>query len=180
MDQRLKRRLGWIILPPLTFFWLFIAGWLSGLGNGLHPNRPIDQVDSILQDSDEALVYFGFVSCSTVCPVALANMSAMHRNARHPDHSRLVFISVEPYVPAESSRAFAQYFDPDFHAIQPDEQQLDNLLTAFKASASTSVRKPGEVDHLDVIYHLKRDQGQWLMAGIYPGNTSVNPLNLSP
>lgn len=133
----------------------------------------IDQEGHHVSDSDfrgkYMLVFFGFTSCPSICPVGMATITqAMEKLEADGDANRIqpVFITVDPETdtPARIKEYLAN-FHPSIIGLTGTPEQIKAVENAYKVYAAKSVNKdmPSgyNVDHSGFIYLMDKN-GEYL------------------
>jgi cytochrome oxidase Cu insertion factor (SCO1/SenC/PrrC family) len=77
-------------------------------------------------------LFFGYIHCPEVCPVALSVLADVERRlseAGQPaENTQVVFVSLDPQRDSpEQLRHYAQHFSPDFLGVTGNDEQLAGL-----------------------------------------------------
>ncbi|HBV20864.1 MAG TPA: SCO family protein [Nitrosomonas sp.] len=107
------------------------------------------------EDSDQwKLVIFGFAHCKDVCPLSLANFSALMKAAAE-EHIKLggIFVTVDPDRDTETVlSSYTENFDPNLSYLRLEGEDLERFKAAFGAEAVFYTKNAGnqanyQVDH---------------------------------
>jgi cytochrome oxidase Cu insertion factor (SCO1/SenC/PrrC family) len=109
-----------------------------------------------------ALIYFGFTSCSSTCPVSLAAVAAAMRSlGPQADRVQPLFVTVDPERDTpEVLRAYLPRFHPSILGLTGTQEQVTAVADRYRAPLY--VRKPDEkgdyvVDHSSYLYVVGPD-----------------------
>ena len=93
-------------------------------------------------DSTKAhLIFFGFTSCKTICPIGMGNIAqAMERlKSQNPEivkNLQVVFVTTDPEIDTpEKTKQWLSNFGDDFSAITGPQSELDSLYEEYGATA---------------------------------------------
>lgn len=99
--------------------------------------RPFDFVAET--EGQLTLVFFGYTNCPDICPVHMANLSAVLDRYRHDLRSRirLIFVTTDPArdTPAVL-RAWLDRFDPDFVGLIGSHEEVARIQAAMDMPAA--------------------------------------------
>ncbi|WDR02558.1 SCO family protein [Devosia algicola] len=122
-----------------------------------------------------SLVFFGYTFCPDVCPTTLAETTAWRSElGLKPDDLRIIFASVDPArdtLPIVKS--YVEGFDPSIIGLVGDQQQTDNIKSAFGAYSEINGAADDPyylVDHTALVYMIKAD-------GSFAGTIAYNESN---
>jgi protein SCO1/2 len=134
---------------------------------GAAETRLIDQYERPLDARELSgrwlLVYFGYASCSEICPAALSTMTAvLKRLGPSADSIDPLFVTLDPIHDSPAvMRAFVAHFDPHIRALTGTPQAVAEAAHTFgvpwKAAASGAAASSA-VDH-GVFYYLVAPDG---------------------
>jgi protein SCO1/2 len=98
----------------------------------------VDESGSLIKLQDflgkPLIVFFGYASCSSVCPTSLAYM-AQELDSLGEDRKRVtpMFISVDTNVDSpDKIRNFIRQFAPDIKGVTGSEEHIQRMVAAFK------------------------------------------------
>jgi protein SCO1 len=84
-----------------------------------------------------SFLYFGYTYCPDVCPLTLVELAEVKKKLAERTPSAAVsvyFVSVDPQRDSpERLHEYVTYFDPDFHGLTGDIEQLTALANAVGA-----------------------------------------------
>lgn len=113
------------------------------------------------------LVFFGFTSCPSICPVGMATLTqAMEQLGGDASKVQPIFISVDPEQDTpQRVKEFIENFHPSIVGLTGTPEQIKAVESAYKVYAAKSEDKnmPGgyNVDHSGFIYLMDK-QGEYL------------------
>lgn len=107
-------------------------------------------------------LFFGFTSCSDVCPATLAQLAVLKKviSRNHPDVSmpRYVFVSVDPERDTRTRlKTYLANFDPSFVGMSGDPAQIEALerpMGAFHRKGKPAASGYYSVSHSAEIFLL--------------------------
>jgi protein SCO1/2 len=85
-------------------------------------------------DGRLALLFFGYTNCPDICPVHMANLSAVLARFEHDLRARiaLVFVTTDPARDSPAVlRAWLDRFDPEFVGLTGTIDEIDRIQTAL-------------------------------------------------
>lgn len=104
------------------------------------------------------LLGFGFTSCTAVCPVTLATLTAAHKKlgAQAAD-LQVIYITVDPKRdnPAQLKR-YLSGFDPSFLGATGSDAQLATVRREYGIAAKQAPGPDGAYSHSSFIYLIDR------------------------
>jgi cytochrome oxidase Cu insertion factor (SCO1/SenC/PrrC family) len=110
------------------------------------------------------LIYFGFTSCNSTCPVTLAAVAAAMRSLGPlADRVQPLFITVDPKRDTpDVLREYLPHFHPSILGLRGTQEQVTAVAEQYRAPLY--VRKPDEkgdyvVDHGSYLYVVGPDGG---------------------
>ncbi|MCW8995561.1 MAG: SCO family protein, partial [Psychromonas sp.] len=107
---------------------------LKDLGGRFQLNSINGSVDLAQYKGKVVVLYFGFLSCSEVCPVSMGVMSAAFKKLPADIYAQVqgFFISVDPKRDdLESLNEFAQYFDPHIIGLTGSDEEINTLTRQY-------------------------------------------------
>lgn len=117
------------------------------------------------------LIFFGYTYCPDVCPLTLAELATLQRQAGEAaDDITVVFVSTDPE--RDTPARLAQYiaaFNPEFYAVHVPADQLEAVKAAYGvfSEKNTEATPPAGsdyyVDHSGYIYVVDK-QGDLRLA----------------
>ncbi len=100
------------------------------------------------------ILFFGFASCSDICPTAMANIQQALEESGNPDSHNVVLITTVPaHESAETTQRFLDYFSEDFIGLAPIA--TDNGI--FHQSASAVEEQAASVNEIYEAFGVIRD-----------------------
>lgn len=121
-----------------------------------------DQDGKTVTDKDlkgkKLLVFFGFTSCTDICPVSMAIISEVMNQLEADKNENLqpVFITTDPETdkPAVLKEYLKDYY-PKFLALTGPQAELEKVAKAFKAYVKIPEKGSDEdPDHSGLIYYM--------------------------
>jgi protein SCO1/2 len=124
------------------------------------------------------LIYFGFTSCSDVCPIDLqAIAGAIDKLGPMGAAVQPLFITINPELDRpEQLKSYVALFHPRMIGLTGDRRQIRDVTQAYKvyfAKTVPGVRADPNVDHSSLIY-LVNDRGQYV--GYFPPGTPTDRM----
>jgi cytochrome oxidase Cu insertion factor (SCO1/SenC/PrrC family) len=124
------------------------------------------------------LVYFGFTSCSDVCPTDLQAMAgAVDKLGPMGSVVQPLFITVNPeFDTPEQLKSYVGLFHPRMIGLTGTQRQIRDVTRAYKvfyARTTPGIRTDPNVDHAAVVYLVGAD-GHYL--GFFPTGTSADRM----
>lgn len=127
---------------------LLVVIFLSGCspsfnGTAIKPAAPAadfkmpDQNGNEFQLSDQhgrvVLVFFGFLNCTTECPLTMANLSqAMNILGDNAKHVQVVLVSTDPVRDTpQTMKAYLEKFNPSFVGITGSKDDLQKIWNDY-------------------------------------------------
>ena len=121
-----------------------------------------------------SLLYFGFTSCTTMCPVNLLQLSKFYlqlqsNGVTKGELPQVVFVSVDPArdTPAKM-KEYVHHYNPDFIGLTGAPDQIKTLETfcATQHKANAAINGQYQVQHSALVYLV--NPRQQLVASFYP------------
>ena len=121
-----------------------------------------------------SLLYFGFTSCTTMCPVNLLQLSKFYLQLKSNgvtagEMPQVLFISVDPArdTPAKM-KTYVHHYNPDFIGLTGAEKQIKTLesFCSTQHQANTALNGQYQVKHSALVYLV--NPKQQLVASFYP------------
>lgn len=124
----------------------------------------IDQDGRVVTSADLAglphLVFFGYTQCTSYCPAALADISAVLKELGPDKKIAALFITVDPEHDTPSVlKDFLESFDSRIIGLTGAKQQTEAVAKAFRVYAQkVAGEKAGEytVDHTGAVYLMDK------------------------
>ena len=123
------------------------------------------------------LVFGGFPSCSSVCPIQLSTLQQTYINYRNHSSAndlQVLFLNIELDTPDTITRAYAKSFHQDFdgYSIKTrDALQLRKTLALQTFASGETIP-----NHNGYIYLFASEGSQWKMERIFNNNTNQQQL----
>jgi protein SCO1/2 len=117
---------------------------------------------------DVVLVFFGFTTCPTVCPMGLDRIAAALEDVSDPAGVRVIFVTVDPETDTpEKLREFLSRYGDRFVGATGDAAVLEQVRGAYGAWAERTGAGPAaeSVQHSAVVYGIDREGQLRLVAG---------------
>lgn len=119
------------------------------------------------EDSEYALLYFGYVGCYTICPSALNEISQIY-NKINPSKYSFYFINWQPNLPKENVDQFAKVFNDKFKGIYLNNEQIRKIINKLNVKYMPSLIDKYEIDHSGFLHVLKKlKKGHYQQEFIY-------------
>jgi protein SCO1/2 len=124
------------------------------------------------------LIYFGFTSCSDICPTDLqAIAGAVDKLGPMGDVVQPLFITVNPELDTpEQLKSYVALFHPRMIGLTGDRRQIRDVTQAYKvyfAKTTPAVRNDPNFDHGALIYMVD-DGGRYV--GYFPPGTPAERM----
>lgn len=124
------------------------------------------------------LVYFGFTSCSDICPIDLQTIAgAIDKLGPIGEAVQPLFITVNPELDTpEQLKGYVALFHPRLIGLTGDRKQIRDVTRAYKvyfARTVPAVRTDPNFDHSGLIY-LMNANGQYV--GYFPPGTPAERM----
>lgn len=128
-------------------------------------------------DKDLMLVFFGYVGCVKVCTPILHDLDALY-DSKEFEPLRgtvgLMFVNLMPQLEPDQPDLFAKSFNSHFSGVYLSPKELMSIDRELGVFFSKSLSSPGEIDHSDNLYLIKRqNDGTLVLKSIY----TMHPLN---
>jgi protein SCO1 len=89
-------------------------------------------ISDLAAGADLTLVFFGFTRCPDVCPITMARLAKIYRDAGEPNDVQVVMITVDPeHDTPEVIGAYAAAFHPSFIGLSGSNGQVAVAARAF-------------------------------------------------
>lgn len=124
------------------------------------------------------LIYFGFTSCSDICPTDLqAIAGAVDKLGPMGEAVQPLFITVNPELDTpEQLKSYVALFHPRMIGLTGDRRQIRDVTRAYKvyfAQTTPGVRNDPNFDHGALIYMVD-DSGRYV--GYFPPGTPADRM----
>jgi protein SCO1/2 len=113
------------------------------------------------------LVFFGFTTCATVCPVGMSTIGRTLNSlpTEIAEKVQPIFVTIDPERDTPEVMAkFIKIFNKKFVGLRGSTKQTDNMVKKYRAYYG-KILKNGEDDyemeHSDIIYFMGKD-GEYL------------------
>lgn len=161
----------------LTIAWMFSLPIIGMYYHIPPPFQPIKEIVSpFLIDAKEEktlLVFWGYVGCSTACPVTLANLQIIYTTYQrdYPGEALGVIFLGLP-LPGESlddlaADRYAKHFHQDFRGYGLSRIALSQALRDFGVIFTPSLASPEQLSHSSFIYLLQKKEDSWVLRRTY-------------
>ncbi len=112
-----------------------------------------------------ALVYFGYVGCTTVCIPSLTEIAEIYKKLDEKNlNIPFYFANIDYKIPSNLPDIFAKSFDKRFNGIYNDSSQINKLKQDFNLLINESVL---EITHSSNLYLFKRENDSYKLYKIY-------------
>lgn len=156
-----------LLLGVVTFLFLFplFAHFLGESGGVIRTEKEgIEPWFLKDEKSKTALLYFGYVGCTSICIPTLNEISPLYRKIKEDKHdSAFYFVNLNPTQPFEWVEPFAASFHPDFHGVYATVPQTDQLERDFNLAVSEG----DEMAHSSNLYLMVREKNHYVLKRIY-------------
>jgi cytochrome oxidase Cu insertion factor (SCO1/SenC/PrrC family) len=124
------------------------------------------------------LIYFGFTSCSDICPTDLqAIASAVDKLGPMGEAVQPLFITVNPELDTpEQLKSYVALFHPRMVGLTGDRRQIRDVTRAYKvyfAKTTPAVRNDPNFNHGALVYMVD-DSGRYV--GYFPPGTPADRM----
>jgi protein SCO1 len=150
------------VLAPALALALTLSLAAARSANAAADSRLIDQLGRPLDarelDGHWLLVYFGYASCSEICPAALTTMTAvLTRLGPRADSIEPLFVTLDPAHDSPAvMKAFIAHFDPRIRALTGSPQAVAEAARTFGVPWKSSPNSPVS-DHGTLFYLVAPD-----------------------
>ncbi|UWI83084.1 SCO family protein [Wolbachia endosymbiont of Howardula sp.] len=110
------------------------------------------------------MLYFGFSSCSKICPMNLGIISEVLSKLESNINNQLqtFFITVDPERDTIAKLTeFQQQFDHRIQMLTGTRDEIDTIITNYKVFVSNPIEIQQEINHSSIIY-LMGPKGQYI------------------
>jgi cytochrome oxidase Cu insertion factor (SCO1/SenC/PrrC family) len=123
-----------------------------------------------------ALVFFGFHSCSDVCPLMLSQISRLLRTeVDMDDWPQVIFVDIDMGSNSALASAYAKQFHPSFIGHHVTTEELSQLTIMFGLNVK---QESDRITHLGKTYLLHYVNDNWTLIKAYnPESFSVEGLH---
>lgn len=129
-----------------------------------HQNKEVSERDFFGQYT---LIFFGFTSCKTVCPLGLSTIGRTLNKLPKDVSNKIqpIFVTIDP--DRDTSKVMSKYikiFNKRFVGLRGSITQTDNMVKNYRAYYSkleSDNKAEYEMEHSDVIYLMDK-KGQYL------------------
>ncbi len=155
----------------------------EGAWAGVELARPMAKPHLVLTDTDgnpydlvgrtagrTTLVYFGYTSCTDICPIHLAQLAQVMARNDMPRDIAVVFITVDPRRDTpEVMRRYLDSFDPRFVGLTGSVAEIDEAQRMFGLPiARPETDDPGVYGHAGQVFAFAPDG---VARTVYPYGT---------
>ncbi len=134
----------------------------------LSSSKPVDVPFLADTDAKNALVFFGFPSCSDICPASLAALrNASFATGDNHNVLAVVFVDIDRNSSPGQAADYAKQFHPKFMGVKPSSTEMQKLSADF----GLNFQQVGDkIEHRGRTYLLKKLEQQWYLVKSYnPG-----------
>jgi protein SCO1 len=128
-----------------------------------------DKIDSKLipKDSKYKLLFFGYAGCYHFCDPRLRQIDPIFTALKKELDISMLFIDISDGQHLKASQEFVKAVNPEFEAIDPDDEQTKVLQQKIK---DLYVRKlpDGEYLHSGFLYLLQEHEERYYLIKLYP------------
>ena len=108
-------------------------------------------------------VFFGFSTCSGVCPATLAKLANIESHTLN-NTAQVMYIEILDHGNHAAASSYAKSFHTSFIGVAPEKAQLSQLRQLF----NLNIRSIGEhTQHQGRLYLLKQHQGKQVLFKTY-------------
>lgn len=117
------------------------------------------------EKKDYALVYYGYVGCTTICIPSLKEIIDLYKkiDERNLDIP-FYFVNIDPTIDPELPNLFVKSFDKRFNGVYLDNEQLKIEEKEFNLLISKGKL---EINHSSNLYLFKKTNSRFLLDKIY-------------
>lgn len=157
-----------------------VVGYMGWLNKAVSPVSLVKMkaIEAPFLQSSQAstmLVYFGFVGCHSVCPMALSTMAKVYQQVNQTDLA-LSFVDLREEADAQAVDRFTRSIHPSIAGWHYDKVQLTYLTTQFGISAQVDASDTSQLVHTDAIFLLHKDQDSWYLYQVYIGSGHLDQM----
>lgn len=113
---------------------------------------------------DEAIVFFGFTSCPSVCPTTLSQLASAKEKSSEPTLP-VIFINTSEGITDESAHSYAQSFHSSFTGIQWPPGGKTEFETKFNIKLAGQLDSPN--NHSTELFVISKHNSEWVVKKIY-------------
>ncbi|MCB9090936.1 MAG: SCO family protein [Halobacteriovoraceae bacterium] len=119
------------------------------------------------------LVFFGFTSCPTVCPLGTKTMMSVYKSLKNIKNETVpVFITIDPEVDTPKRlKKFKERFGKQLVTLRGNKKETDDVVKMYRGYYSKKTRV--NIDHSDIIYFMGKD-GKYLSH--FPSNLGASKI----
>ena len=113
--------------------------------------------------SSKQIIFFGFSTCSAVCPLTLATLARLD-NEILENEVQVIFVEIDRHEENSLADQYAKNFNQHFIGIAPSEKQLNKLSQQFMLN----IQKSGEsILHQGGLYLVSNHDNQQTLYRTY-------------
>ncbi|MGA1932097.1 SCO family protein [Arcobacter sp. YIC-464] len=117
------------------------------------------------EKEDYALVYFGYVGCSTVCILSLNEITDIYKDIdKQKIDLPFYFVNINPSQSKELVQSFVKSFDKRFNGIYLNQNELENIRKAFNLLI---IENKIDITHSSNLYLFKKQKNEYKLHRIY-------------
>lgn len=119
--------------------------------------------ETFFQNQSVTFVFFGYTNCPDICPTSLATLAAALDGipAAKQNQTKTLFVSLDPDRDSGSDLdEYAKLFHPTFIGVTGSRQQIDGMVSAYKAFYTIGQSEDKDiypVDHTTILYLMGSD-----------------------
>jgi len=128
-------------------------------------------------EANKVLVFGGFPSCSSACPISLSKLQKAYEDyirISGKNDLQVIFVNIQLDTPKEVSEAYAKSFHQDFSSYSVPSSQAAYFYKSI--SMQTFSDENVRPDHKGFIYLFSSASQQWKLKRIF--NSEVTQENL--
>ena len=145
-------------------------------------NREIKSEVFNKYDSENILIFFGYVGCIDICTPRLNEVSIIYEDLKKLNIDvKVLFVNLTKQNDPELVDLFAKSFNENFEGIYLEKSELNSLKKEFRVYSALKLGSSYEVDHTAFLYLIKKVNSKYYLNKIYikvPFNVPVNEFNL--
>lgn len=125
----------------------------------------------------KVLVFGGFPSCGSTCPISLAKLQQTYDNYTKlsgKNDLKVIFVNIQLDTPTEISEAYAKSFHQDFESYSVPSKEAEHLYKSI--SMQTFPNNQSQPGHNGYIYLFSSIDHEWKLNRIF--NTKVTQEKL--
>jgi len=154
----------------------------SSFGSVSHPakgNLVDPEILHIDDESDTAIIFFGYVGCSYICPTSLYKIDEMlseQNDSSKFEGLSVLFADIANRPGVVSSDRYAKNISSRMQGINLLNEQLDYAVDMFNLRIRDTKRMDSEVYHTDHFFVLKRRDKTFEIIAVLPNQVTTEKL----